>query len=412
MKLQYCCIVLLLCLLSACSKRADSGDEGEKTPATPVQVATATQQSIHHIVTAQAVLYPVRQASIVPKISAPVARFLVQRGDHVREGQLVAVLEHADLTAATQESKDLYEQAEAGLANTQNAVLPEDLNKAQADDQASKQALNAAELLYKNRQELVQEGALASKLLDDARVALAQAESTYDTAHHHLEALQRVGNAAQLKSAQAQTAAAKAHFEAAEAQAGYAEVRSPISGVVSDRPLNVGEMANSGAALLSVVDLSHIVARGNVPVAEAAFVKDGDAATLTGPAGDLPGKVIVVSPATDPNTTTIQVWVEAANPREMWKPGATVAVSIDAGAIPRAVVVPVSALLSNEEGGEKVMLAGTDGLAHEQDVKVGVRNGSEVQILDGVKPGDNVITEGALGLDDKSKITLSEPAKE
>lgn len=396
-------------VLTACSRKANTGGTEEEGAATPVQVATATQGSIERVISAQAVLYPVRQASIVPKISAPVARFLVQRGDRVREGQLVAVLEHRDLTAAAQESAELYDQAQASLTNTTQAVLPEDLAKAQSDDATAKEALDAAATLYRNRQELVREGALAQKLLDDAKVSLVQAQSAYETAHKHLQSLQSVSDAAQVKAAQAQTKAAKAHYEGAEAQASYAEVRSPLSGIVSERPMNVGELASAGSALLTVVDVSRVVARANVPVAEAAALKKGDAATVTGAAGELPGKVTVVSPAVDPNTTTVQVWVEAANPDNSWKLGSTVQITMDAGALPMAIVVPVTALLSNEEGGDKVMLAGADGLAHEQDVKVGVRSGNNVQILAGVKAGDKVITQGGLGLDDKAKITIGEP---
>ncbi len=406
-------LLVLLLFAAGCSKHG-GGDEGggEAAASTPVQIATAQQQNLDRIVTVPAVLYPLRQAAIVPKISAPVARFLVQRGDHVRDGQLVAVLEHRDLSAAAQESKDLYEQSQANLNNTSRAVLPEDLTKARTDAEAAKQTLDAAQAVYRNRQELVREGALAQKLLDDARVALAQAQSMYDTTRQHLANLESFGNTEQLRAAQAQTAAAKAHYESAAAQASYADVRSPIRGVVSDRPVNVGETASAGSALLSVVDLSHVVARANIAVGEAAALKIGDAATISNAAGELQGEITVVSPAVDPNTTTIQVWVEAANPQETFKPGATVQIEIHAGSVPNAIVVPVSALLNNEEGGEKVMLAGADGLAHEQDVKTGVRSGGLVQIVDGVKPGDKVITQGALGLDDKAKITIGEAAHE
>ena len=96
----------------------------------------------------------------------------------------------------------------------------------------------------------------------------------------------------------------------------------------------------------------------------------------------------MVSPAVDPNTTTLQVWVEAANPGERFKPGTTVEISVNLGEIKNAVIVPVSALLASDEGGEKVMIAGADGLAHESKVKIGVRDGDNVQILNGVKPGD------------------------
>jgi HlyD family secretion protein len=404
--------LLVLAVLSASCSKNNKADDAEGA-VTPVQVAKAARQTIHRYVTAEAVLYPLRQASIVPKISAPVARFVVQRGDHVREGQLIAVLEHADLSAATRESKELYEQAQATYVTTTKGSMVEDLTKAKADVLSSKQALDAAQKLYENRQELVREGALAQKLVDDARVSLAQAQSAFDTAQQHLTSLETVSSREQLKSAEAQAAAAKAHYESAAAQSSYAEVRSPISGVVSDRPLNIGEMASGGSAIATVVDLSRVVARANVPVAEAAALKAGNAATISNAAGELHGKVTVVSPAVDPNTTTVQVWVEAANTKEVFKPGSTVQISADAGAIPDAIVVPASALLSGDDGGEKVMLAGSDNLAHEHDVKTGVRSGDSVQITEGLKEGDQVITQGALGLDDKAKIRIgtgAEPA--
>ena len=287
--------------------------------------------------------------------------------------------------------------------------MPDDLTKAKADVESSRQALDAAQRLYQNRQTLLRQGALAQKLVDDAKVALVQAQSQFDTAQQHLKSLETVGRAEQLKSAQAQEAAAKAHYESAQAQVSYAEVRSPLNGVVSDRPINVGEMANSGSALLSIVDLSRVVARASIPVQQAASLKVGAPATISGAGVELQGKVTVVSPAVDPNTTTIQVWVEAPNPGERLKLGSTAQISADAGTIPNAMIVPVSALLASDEGGEKVMVAGSDGLAHERPVKTGVRSGDDVQILNGVKEGEQVITQGGLGLDDKAKIQIAKP---
>lgn len=406
-----CALSTYLAVLGACSKskQAAGAGGGDAQPATPVQVAVAKRQAIEQVITAEAVLYPVKQANVVPKISAPIQRFLVQRGDHVRQGQPVAMLEDRDLVAAAQEGKELYRQSQANYENTSAATMPEDMTKAQADVDSARQALDAATKLYENRQALLREGALAQKLVDDAKVAMVQAQSQFDTAQQHLKSLQNVGRREQLKSAQAQMAAAQAHYQSGEAQVSYAEVRSPISGIVSDRPLNLGEMASSGSALLSVVDISRVIARANVPVREAASIDVGRPATIAGPGGQLTGKVTVVSPAVDPSTTTVQVWVEAPNPEEHLKPGTTVQISIDAGQIPDAIVVPVAALLASDEGGEKVMVAGPDGLAHEHNVEVGIRSGDNVQILSGVNPGEQVITEGGLGLDDKAKVQIAQP---
>ena len=402
--------VALLALLSGCSQKA--ADTAEETAATPVEVAKVERKSMASLVEAQAVLYPLRQASIMPKISAPVQKFLVQRGDHVKAGQLLALLESRDLSAAALESRELYRQSQATFENTKAATLPDDLTKARSDVQSATEAMDAARQVYESRVKLYKEGALAEKLVEDAKVALVQAQSTLETARQHLKSLESVGQAAQLQAGQAQVDAAKAHYESAAAQLSYTEVRSPIDGVIADRPLNVGEMASSGSALLSIVNIARVVARANVPIDVASHVRVGQKATISSGKESLDGKVSVVSPAVDPNTTTIQVWVEAPNPEEKIKLGATVHISIEAGEIQDAVVVPAAALLPLSEGGEKVMIAGADSLAHEQPVKVGIRTAQEAQILSGLKGGEQVIVSGALGLDDKAKIKIGAGEKE
>lgn len=406
----------LLCALltAACSKSPESAaaPEAEGGSSTPVEVATAARQTVHEVVTAEGVLFPIRQASVVGKISAPVQRFLVQRGDHVRAGQLLATLEDRDLVATAQESKELYAQASATYQNTTSATMPDDLTKARSDYQTAQETLDAAQKVYESRVALLRQGALAQKLVEDAKVTLVQAQSQLQTSKQHLELLESVGRAAQLKSADATLEAAKAHYDSAAAQVAYAEVRSPISGVVSDRPLNVGEMASAGSPLVSVVDISRVVARVNVPVESASAVKLGKAAQIAGAGATLQGKVTVVSPAVDPSATTIQIWVEANNKEETLKLGTTVQVSIQAREIPDATVVPASAILSSEEGGERVMVMGSDSLAHSRKIEIGVRTPELVQLLSGVKPGEQVITSGALGLDDKAKVEVSKPGAE
>jgi multidrug efflux pump subunit AcrA (membrane-fusion protein) len=410
-RLQLSFTVLGFMLLTGCSGKSSADKAGEAQPVTPVEVAVARSGSMHEVATSEAVLYPLRQANIVPKISAPVQKFYVQRGDHVVESQLLAMLESGDLTAAAQESKDLYSQAQASFTTVSQATVPEDIAKSQADLEASRQALEAAKRVYESRQNLYRQGALARKLVDDAAVALAQVQSQFDTAQAHLRGLESYGKVEQVKGARAQMEAAKAHYESAQAQASYAEVRSPLTGVVADRPVNLGDIASTGSALFTIVDISHVVARANMPIHEAMSIRVGQDATISGPQGELKGKVNVVSPAVDPNTTTLQVWVEAPNPGERFKPGSTVQITIDLGEIKNAVIVPVSALLSSDQGGDKVMIAGADGLAHDSKVQTGVREGDEVQILSGVNPGDQVITQGGLGLDDRAKIQATKPGQ-
>jgi HlyD family secretion protein len=397
------CALISIALLSGCSK---SKEAAEAEAPTPVEVDDVTRGPIDLIVTADAVLYPVNQANVTSKISAPVRRVLVNRGDHVKAGQLLAELENRDLAASAEESKSQLDQAQSAFQTITGATVPEDRTKAEADVQADRQALDAAKKLFDNRVDLQKQGALAQKLVDDARVAMVQAQSQLDTAQRHLESVQQVTGAEQRKAAQAQVDAAKAHYNSAAVQVVYAEVRSPINGIVADRSIYPGETAAAGAPIVSIVDISQVVARANIPVKEAASVRVGRPATVTGPQGVLAGKVTVVSPSVDPNTTTVEIWVQAENPDEKMKPGETVQVSIRADLIQDTILVPASALLNSDEGGEKVMVVGKDSLARERKVTVGIREGNRVQILGGVTEGEKVITSGGLGLDDKAKVTV------
>jgi RND family efflux transporter MFP subunit len=217
-----------------------------------------------------------------------------------------------------------------------------------------------------------------------------------------------VGQREQIRGAQAQMEAAKAHMENASVQLSYAEIRTPISGLVSDRPVYPGEMPPSGSPILSIVDISKVVARANIPVREASFIKVGRPAVIVGPDGDIAAKVTVVSPAVNPSTTTVEVWVQADNPEEKLKPGATVHLTIKAETLQDVVIVSAAALLNSDTGTDKVMIAGADKLAHERVISVGVRQGTNVQIVSGIQEGEKVIVSGGLGLDDKAKIKIVE----
>ena len=403
--------IALVAALAGCGKGKEK-EGGENEAPTPVLVETATKGAIDHMVLADAVLYPINQANVTAKISSPVRRVLVNRGDHVKAGQLLAELESADLAASASESRNQYDQSQASYQTLRGATVPEDRTKAQADVQAATQTLDAAKKLYDNRVGLQKEGALAQKLVDDAKVAMVQAQSQLATAQRHLEALNQVSQRESIRGSEAAMNAAKAHYDNAEAQLSYAQIRSPIAGIVADRSVYPGEMPASGTPLVSIVDISRIVARANVPVKEASAIKVGRPVRITGPDGDLPAKVTVVSPAVDPNTTSIEVWVQADNPEEKLKPGATVRVAIIAETIQDTIIVPAAALLNSDDGGQKVMVVVNNNVARERTVSVGYRQGDRVQILSGLQEGDQVVTSGGLGLDDKAKVTVQQPKPE
>src|SRR6516164_9611918 len=113
MKMKLALLIPVL-ILAGCAKK----EEKEVEAPAPVQVTAVTQDTIRRTVAGDGVLWPKDQTSVMTKISAPVEKFFVNRGDHVKQGQLLAVLENRDLTAAANESKGGLDQAESNLRMT------------------------------------------------------------------------------------------------------------------------------------------------------------------------------------------------------------------------------------------------------------------------------------------------------
>jgi multidrug efflux pump subunit AcrA (membrane-fusion protein) len=397
------------CLLGAsgCSKAPQEAAADATAPA-PVQVTAVTEDSIRRTVTADGVLFAKNQWNVMPNITAPVARFLVNRGDVVKKDQLLAVLENRALVANVEANKGQVEQAQANLRNTENATIPEAIVKAQTDVESDQEQYDAAKKVLDSRQELLKEGALSRKLVEDAAVTFTQAKAQLDTAKEHLRDLQTAGKQAQIDQAKAQVTAAQGQLRQAESQVAYSEVRSPEAGVIADRPLYPGDIAQAGTPLMVVMDVSSLVARVNVPAADASGIKAGQDATVTiaDTGENIPAKVHVVSPATDLNSATVQVWVEAANPERKLKAGAAVHVAIVTEIIKNAMLIPVAAVLPGETGGTAVLVIDSDQVAHRRAVQLGIKQGDKVQVLSGVAQREDVVIVGGLGIDDKQKVKV------
>jgi len=279
--------------------------------------------------------------------------------------------------------------------------------------QFAKEQFDAQQKLYDSRQELFNQGALPRKDLDQAGVALTQARAQYELAKRHLDSLNAVVKQQTLKGYEGQLSSAKGKYMGAQAQYGYSEIRSPIDGVVTDRPLYPGEMPAAGSPLVTVMDVSSVTARAHIPQKDAATLKVGDEATLEIPGIEKPadGKVTLVSPALDPNSTTVEVWVQAKNPHQTLKPGTSVRLSVVSDSVNDALVVPAAAVLTGSDGATTAMVVGADQKAHQTAIKTGIRQEDNVQIVEGLKEGQSVVVAGAYGLPDNTKITVEE-AKE
>jgi HlyD family secretion protein len=135
----------------------------------------------------------------------------------------------------------------------------------------------------------------------------------------------------------------------------------------------------------------------------------GDAASITVPGLTDPveAKVTLINPVLDPGSTTIEVWLLIENKKGTLKVGTPIRAFIASKQVPNALKVPQVSLLTAQDGSKSVMVIGAEGVAHKKAVEVGIQDSGEAQITSGLSPNDQVITEGAYGLDDGTKVKIA-----
>lgn len=331
-------------LIPACKK--DPAQDEETAPNVEVEVATVAQNPIRQIVLATGTLnaLPNQDVQVSALVAGRVINLSVVEGDKVSKGQ-----ELAQLDASTY--LDQLKQAEATLENTK-----------QTEVRLSK---------------LFERGIAAGKEKEDAHKEYLIAQSEYDTA---------------------------------KIQVARTRVTSPISGVVAKRFLNVGEQVDGTASqpIFEVGNFEPIELTATIQASLVQYVHEGEDAELKVDAfGNtvFPAKVIALLPKIDANTNTVTARIQTPNSDHRLRGGMFATASIIADVHPNAMNIPASALVvANNE--PKVFVVQADSTVQERPVKTGWRDGDRIEILEGAKPGERVVTTGSYGLGDKMKVTI------
>lgn len=403
----YLLVALVVFAATGCKKKAHEASE----VSVPVKTAHPTMGPISEEIAADAILAPLSQAAISPRISAPIRAEYVERGAHVHKGQLLISLENRDLRGTALDSVGALTSAQASYVAITDATIPEELKKAQGDADQASAASDVAAQTAQERMKLFEQGALSGRDADTAYAAAVQAKATYAAARKHLDSVERTTRVTDKQTAEGQVTSARGKLQSAQAQVEYANLRSPIDGVVTDRPLFAGETAASGTPVVTVMDTSSLLAKLHLAQANAQKLKLGHKAKVNVPgvADPLEATVSFISPALDSGSTTVEVWLTLPNGDERLKVGTPVHAVILGATVNNALQIPTGAILPTQDGGTSVMLVGADGAAHMRVVKVGIRTPEAAQITSGVTAADTVITDGGYGLDDGTKVEVGEP---
>ena len=398
----------LLLLGQACSR----SEETESTPMVAVKTAPALLADIQLSVEAPATIFPRQQANIAARITAPIRRLHAKKGDSVKSGQLLAELENSDLAAQRREAVAVVADAEANLQKIAQSTLPMDIERAKGQVNTAEAILNQAQKSYDRRKELLGQGAISSKEVLTSQTELAQARSGYEVAKSSLDLLLTQSREKDIAIARSKLDQAKAKLELLDRQIQFTEITSPFSGTVSEQFMYAGDMAKPDGPIFTILDLSVVVARAQVPESESGAIRTGQSSLFSptdSPLSVNEGKVTVVNRAVDPARRTVEVWSEIAGQITNLRSGTFGRIKIVTGIVPGSVVVPIEAV-QFEEGTNRgsVLVVDRKNTARKREVETGEKSNGRVRILGGINPGELVIVEGGYGLPNGTEVRSSE----
>lgn len=341
--------------MSANKDRASKVSQGRGIA---VEVATVQRRDIIPQLQFSANLEPIWSADISSKLDGRVDRLLVDEGSAVQAGMLLATLDTNELAAQVMQAEgNLY----ANQATLEQAEL--DLNRTQA---------------------LSSQGALSVQALDTARtkrdLAIGQVRSA-------------AGNLAQL-----------------QARLDNAAITSPRDGIVLKRHIQAGYYSKAGAAIVTVGDISSLLAKATIGETQVPDIKVGSEVNVE--VNALPGQVFKgiitrISPAAALPARTFTAEITIPNQNNLLKSGFFAKVSVPGPIHPQMVVVPESALVMREDQ-KTVYVYLPDGTVQQRLLKVGYSSGGFIEVLDGLQAGEKIVVTGHNKLKDGAKIQPTE----
>jgi RND family efflux transporter MFP subunit len=373
-------------VLSGCQGQGAVGAEEQKNkPAGPppreVKVTLAAERTVAHTVSATGTLAADDQVVLGTKVAGRLAETTVDLGTRVKKGQLVGRLDQSDFKLRVEQAEASLQQARVRLGlsptGTDEKVDPEQT----AVVRQARAMMDDARLTRDRSIKLAQQELIARAQLDTAEAALQVSEGRYQ------DAIEEVRNR------QAVIAQRRSELDLARQQLSDTVIVSPLDGVVSLKQASVGEYLSAGTPIATLVRVHPLRLRVPVPEREGSGVRAGHAVTLTveGDATVYRGRVVRLSPIVQEQNRTLLVEAEVPNERGFLRPGSFARVDILTEVSQPVITIPATAVIVFA-GVEKVLIV-RQGKTAEVRVTTGRRLGEDVEIVEGLKRGDPVVSK-------------------
>ncbi|MFQ3580749.1 MAG: efflux RND transporter periplasmic adaptor subunit [Chloracidobacterium sp.] len=395
-------LALLVAGAGGCSHKKETvsaaAPEATAPPAVvEVKTTPAVERLIRKSIETVGSLVPDEQVVVAGQVGGEIAELTVDVGSPVKAGQPIARISPKEYELKLQQAEAALAQARAMLGDAGRRD-PIDIEAVPTVRQA-KAALDDARAQMERTQRLVESGDVPRQRWDTVEASYRAAEARYQAARD--EAVMRIGA---VEQRQAEVRFARKKLE-------DSTVRAPISGFVSVRHKSRGDFINEQGGnrdIVTIVRLDPIRVQANVAEVGVSYVKAGMPVRFTTdayPGRDFPARVARISPVLNQQARLLMVEATAPNPQGLLKPGMFARVYVDIASDVPAVFVPSGAVVS-VAGVEKVFVF-EGGKAVERRVRLGKRDGEAVEITEGLKPGEKVITTNLDRLTNDQPVNVS-----
>ena len=395
------------------------------TPEVEVVRASAESSSVGGIVlSATGYIVAHHTINVNSKVTGRVAWIGVEKGDKVKEGQVLVRLEDQEFRAAYEQAKGAVANASAYLEELQHGSRPEEIQQAQHNLDEARATLVNDKLTLDRIKELAASGVVSRQQLDDATAKFESDQQRVNSLSKAFE-LARIGpRPEEIARAQGALTQAQGQLDYAQSQLDATVIRAPVTGTILDRTAEKGELitaqfASSAAggpqgSVVSLADLNDL--QVELDIAQADFARIGPAqkakvTTDAYPDKEYDGEIAQISPEANRQKATVQVKVQVLNPEKysdiQLRPEMNATVKFLANA-PDAkgssgVFVPAAAI--RDRDGKKIVLIAFNGKAVAREIHV-LGQRSDGALVDGLVGGENVITTAPATLKDGDKIKI------
>lgn len=396
--------VVLTVSLSGCGKDKKASAPSADTTAINVSVYKAEKTSIEDTVTYTGEIKASESTVVSSKVSGIAKAVYGEVGDYVQEGEALVQIDDTDYRNQYNQVKASYESALAQYNTITNGTAQQTKLQLEAALNSAKLEYNNAKINLDNQKVLYENGAISKVSYDAAVTRYESAQINLNTAQSNYDLTVGVVLSENKATAQAALNSASAALQSAKTALENTVVRAPISGYISNRVANKGQMVAQGTEVVSIKSTQVVDAQINLTEAVIPLVQVGTKAIVNVKSAgveNIEGVVTTLSPVKDSRTGMYVVRVSIDNYDGLLKDGMFADITLTLSDNPDALVIPAEAVLEDEDGNKYVYIAEKN-TAKRIDVKVGIITDEYAEIASGLDAGDKVITSGKEYLSDKN----------